>query len=286
MFPSSATNRLETSISRSLQSFSTLLDLLTSTFLLKRNVAKGTPLSLKDAIKSHAAAFNKLKTDLAEAKNERLVDSRIRGHNLELYDALIGSLTRLAQHLAGLRGGTRLQEGLIKASRDGRIQLDIIQNQDSKNDFSISVLENPASPGPGLAQDIDVMESVNLFHKFRDLAGHEMDSLVVRTAFESHSSRQDYCEEALESIQTVSKRENQTSAGISEIRNQLASSLRKFSISSSQAIKRLYAGPRRRTGIYGDDGESESGGEDTDESTPRGEDPSGGPNETVFLIYL
>lgn len=181
----SATTRLEGSISRSLQSFSTLLDLLTSTFLLKKNVIKDTHLSLQSAVKAHAAAFKTLKTDLAEAKNERLIDGRVRGRKVELYDAAVGSLTRLAQHLASLRGGTRLQEGLIRASKEGQIQLEVDENGLEASggrfgpDLSVSVLRGPMSPGPGLDEDLDIGSSVRLFLRFRDIAGAEMDSLVV-----------------------------------------------------------------------------------------------------------
>ena len=185
VFPMSATTRLQGSISKSLQSFSTLLDLLTSTFLLEKNVVKDSHLSLKAAVKAHAAAFKTLKTDLAEAKNERVIDGRVRGQKLELYDAAVGSLTRLAQHLASLRGGTRLQEGLIRAAKEGKIQLEVDENNSRTAggrfcpDLSISILREPMSPGPGLDEDIDIMCSIKLFLQFRDIAGHEMDSLVV-----------------------------------------------------------------------------------------------------------
>lgn len=191
VFPMTATTRLQASISRSVQSFSTLLDLLTSTFLLKKNAIKDSRLSLKAAVASHASAFRTLKTDLAEAKNERLLDGRIRGRKLELYDAAIGSLTRLAQHLAGLRGSTRLQEGLIRASREGKIHLDLEGPVPGQNGRHLSVMlldDVPTSPGPGIVQDMDVQASVKLFLQFRNIAGHQMDLLVVR-ANRSQKSR-------------------------------------------------------------------------------------------------
>jgi hypothetical protein len=185
----SATTRLQGSISKSLQSFSTLLDLLTSTFLLEKNVVRDSHLSLKDAVKAHAAAFKTLKTDLAEAKNERFIDGRIRGKKLELYDAAVGSLTRLAQHLASLRGGTRLQESLIRAVREGKIQLEVdtLNPRTSAGrlcpELSISILREPTSPGPGLDEDVDINTSVKLFLQFREIAGTEMNSLVVSFCF-------------------------------------------------------------------------------------------------------
>ena len=175
----SATSRFQTSISQSLTSFSTLLDLLTSTFLLKKNVVKGTHTTLRAAAQSHATAFKTLKTNLAEAKSERVLDPRIRGRKLELYDAAIGSLTRLAQHLAGLRGSTRLQESLIRANNEGRMQLELGADTTQRS-MSASMLDgDDKPPGPGLVQDVDIMASVRLFVQFRDIAGSEMDALVV-----------------------------------------------------------------------------------------------------------
>ncbi len=174
----SATTSLESSISRSLSSFSTLLDLLTSTFLLESTVVKGSKTNLKDAVQSHATAFKTLKSDLEEAKHERALDPRIRGRKLELYDAAIGSLTRLAQHLAGLRGSTRLQENLIHAIREGRICTD--RGPEKRfSTMSLSVLGETISPGPMTTQDADIASSIRLFVHFREIAGAQMDTLVV-----------------------------------------------------------------------------------------------------------
>jgi hypothetical protein len=171
----SATSRLQNSISTSLTSFSTLLDLLTSTFLLEKAVIKENKISLRQAVASHAAAFKTLKADLAEAKHERVLDTRIRGKKLELYDAAVGSLTRLAQHLAGLRGSTKLQEDLIKASREGKINLDIGAEKDHSA-FTISTAENLSEHLP---RDVDISTSIRLFLQFREIAGEPLDALVV-----------------------------------------------------------------------------------------------------------
>jgi len=166
IFPSSATTRLQNSISKSLKSFSTLLDLLTSTFLLEKAVIKESKSALKDAVQNHASAFKTLKSDLAEAKNERIFDSRIRGNKLKLYDAAIGSLARLAQHLNGLRSSTRLQEELIRTAREGS--------------RSMSVGSAGPSPlAPSIAGDEEMSASIRLLTRFRHLAGSQLDDLVV-----------------------------------------------------------------------------------------------------------
>lgn len=65
-------------------------------------------------------------------------------------------------------------------------------------------------------------------------------------------------------------------------RSTLASSLKDFTRSSSIAIKRLYAGPRRERGIY----EDCEGVSDSEEISPAWDEVGEGPNETVFLLYL
>ena len=180
LFPVSATTRLQTSISKSLTSFSTLLDRLCATFLLERTLVKDSHTTLRDAVTSHAAAFKKLKADLSEAKHERIVDPRIRGRHLELYDAAIGSLARLAQHLAGLRGSTKLQEGLLKASREGRIRLDLVLDSRTMPSISPSVVETVgAVAGRSALDDADLAMSLKLLVQFQDIAGKQMTELVV-----------------------------------------------------------------------------------------------------------
>ncbi|ORY35739.1 hypothetical protein BCR39DRAFT_511847 [Naematelia encephala] len=264
VFPISATTRLQNSISKSLTSFSTLLDLLTSTFLLEKHVVREPRTSLKDAAQSHAAAFKTLKTDLAEAKHERILDGRIRGRRLELYDAAIGSLSRLAQHLASLRGSTRLQESLIRASREGKINLDRWHEKPQSPMISAIHLDE------GPSADVDISTSIRLFLQFREIAGEQMDGLVS------------CCDDALDAVHTFAKRHESTGIDLAGIRNNLATSLREFVKSSSTAIKRVYAGPKRERGLYGDQDANSS-----DESfAALEEDEVEGPNETVFLIYF
>lgn len=160
VFPTTATTRLQNSISRSVVSFSTLLDLLTSTFLLERSAVRSTS-SLRQAIADHAKAFKTLRTDLAEAKLERILDPRIRGQKLQLYDAAISSLARLAQHLAGMRSSTRLQEGLIAAVRDGKVTL---------HDHGMSF-------DAGMDSELDI--NMRLFTQFRRMAGTQLNDLNV-----------------------------------------------------------------------------------------------------------
>lgn len=101
-------------------------------------------------------------------------------------------------------------------------------------------------------------------------------------ASEASAHYQDKCDDALEGVQSVSRRSD-PDIDVADIRNKLAASLRNFSKRSSIAIKLLYAGPKRAKGIYEDSDSSD------DEPTIRRaveDDSTNGPNETVFLIYL
>ncbi|WVQ95062.1 hypothetical protein IAU59_002154 [Kwoniella sp. CBS 9459] len=282
VFPSSATSRLQNSISTSLNSFSTLLDLLTSTFLLEKTIIKENRVSIKDAIKSHSAGFKKLKTDLSEAKAERVLDPRIRGPKLHLYDAALASLARLAQHLSSLRSSTRLQESLIRAVREGKVNTEIFATDRDHAKLSMSIIGKIDDiPRPASHGDTDIETSVRLFRKFREMAGDEMDTLNNR------------CDEALEAVQALSRHSiHQSSIDLLTIQEDLAKALADSSESSSRAIKRVYAGPRRAKGVYESDSDSEcafdpagdGASEVSDLRSVEGQEE--GPNETVFLVYF
>lgn len=92
---------------------------------------------------------------------------------MKLYDAAIGSLARLAQHLNGLRSSTRLQEDLIRAAREG------------SRSMSVSLLGGSVGPSPSAASmttgggDEETSASIRLLTRFRNLAGTQLDDLVV-----------------------------------------------------------------------------------------------------------
>lgn len=190
IFPISATSRLQRSIITSLTSFRTLLSLLTSTFLLDHpSHVTGNRATLRNAVDAHAKAFRTLKADLAEAKNEKAIDGRIGGDRQELYDVAVQSLTRLAQHLTGLRSGTGLQEELLKASKEGRIVVEEpSQSSGTPNDKTPQAAPSKAFFSPG-ADDTNVEDYFghdgqlaaygNLFVDFRESVGPQMRSLQV-----------------------------------------------------------------------------------------------------------
>lgn len=118
----------------SLESYATLLDMHVRTFLLDPQSRHGLGKTrLQRAVEAHQKSFTSLKTNLDEARSEWalnppdpfLKERRVaqRKQTSELYGEAVDSLTRLGQHLAGLRGGTRLQLELSAAHRAGRIML-------------------------------------------------------------------------------------------------------------------------------------------------------------------
>ncbi|THH02540.1 hypothetical protein EW145_g6738 [Phellinidium pouzarii] len=122
LWPQTAAAGLRNSMTRTLDSFETLLTLLTRTFLLEeQDGERGTSQGrLQRAIDNHQATFTLLQRSLAEARAEWALHA---GGTASIYEDAVGCMQRLAQHLNGLRGGTRLQLELAQAARNGRIVL-------------------------------------------------------------------------------------------------------------------------------------------------------------------
>jgi hypothetical protein len=143
--------------------------------------------ALREAVDAHAKAFRTLKSDLAEAKNERAIDGRIGGDRREMYDVAVQSLTRLAQHLTGLRSGTGLQEELLKASKEGRI---VVEEAASRTPLLDDTTPRPTQPvfsplnkegakDDYFGQDGQLAAYGNLFADFRESVGPQMRTLEV-----------------------------------------------------------------------------------------------------------
>lgn len=176
LWPQSATTRLQTQISATIDSYSTLFRLLNATFLLDRPPNDASYASLQQAAQAHSAAFTQLKADLAEAQEERAVDSRIGFKQRARYAAVTDSLTRLAQHLTGMRGGTGLQSDLLRGSKQVLVQIASSDSSDSDSDEE----KAPAGSTARLRGDRDLSKAGNLFWEFRDQVADELRQLTVR----------------------------------------------------------------------------------------------------------
>ncbi|KAK7692161.1 hypothetical protein QCA50_003780 [Cerrena zonata] len=130
LWPQQATNNLQNTMSKTLDSFSTLLTTITHTFTLEEPVRQPSQEKLKKAIDGHQASFTALRKHLAEAQSERWFGGPGKSstapsrENLgQAYEDAVDSLNRLGQHLNGLRSGTSLQFELIQANKEGKLTL-------------------------------------------------------------------------------------------------------------------------------------------------------------------
>ncbi|KAG1725283.1 Fusaric acid resistance protein-like-domain-containing protein [Suillus paluster] len=125
LWPQSATENLQSNMTKTLDSFSTLLGMLTNTFLLEEPIRQPSQDKIHQAVENHQASFTSLKRNMGEAKSEWFSGLRGQGGKAsrQAYEDAVDSLTRLAQHLNGLRSGTRLQYELTKAHSEGRLTL-------------------------------------------------------------------------------------------------------------------------------------------------------------------
>lgn len=129
IWPQTATHNLRNNMTKTLDSFSTLLSMLTNGFLLENeNFIRKTGLEkVQKAVENHQSSFTSLKKNLAEAKKEWLDNGEStntgvlgmvplnKNRRKRAYGDAVDSLNRLAQHLNGLRSSTRLQYELTKA---------------------------------------------------------------------------------------------------------------------------------------------------------------------------
>lgn len=178
LWPQSAKKHLQANMVKTLDSFSTLLSLLTGTFLLEDEVFQPSQEKISKAVADHQAAFTGLKKNLDEARSERLCGgptSRSSRGSGDPYEDAVDSLTRLAQHLNGLRSGTSLQYDLAKAHRDGKVA---IRRRPSYGKTFANVIETKAVKGKAASGGGDDTEDVMLraaAAMFGDLVG-ELDS--------------------------------------------------------------------------------------------------------------
>lgn len=126
IWPQRATKNLQNNMTQTLDSFSTLLSMLTQTFLLEEPHGFSSD-RIQHAVANHQASFTFLKKSLVEAQSERLFGgpgkvgdgAQLRGSSGQAYQDAIDSLNRLGQHLNGLRSGISLQHELIKGHQEG-----------------------------------------------------------------------------------------------------------------------------------------------------------------------
>jgi hypothetical protein len=235
IWPRSACTGLQYDIQRNLRSFSTLLKVLTKTFLLDDiDEIKSRPKRLKSAIDNHHASFVSLKNNLEEAKLEAPFDERIRGR-VPSYIRVVDSLNVLAQHLGGLRTSCTLQHDIVDhiRSRDASRAPSM---RGKKADVSTDEQDHlPVTSRIGKAKR-------SAFEHYLDTLGPHVRDLVqacshslkgLTTAFEASVS-------GLDSIDG-SKKVVESEEVFQELSKSVRSALRQFKHERTVAIKRSYS---------------------------------------------
>jgi hypothetical protein len=184
IWPTSACTNLQFDIQRNLESFSTLLKVLTKTFLLddvkEFNVRSDR---IKVAIEDHHKSFISLKNNLADAKLEVPFDSRIRGR-VGSYVRVVNSLNVLAQHLGGLRSSCGLQHEIVLAHRS-RMKQQQRTASHGKEGSKLHVpgaapnVSTPSSDSAAYEAGLTDDEQSTSFGHFLESVGPHMRSLVV-----------------------------------------------------------------------------------------------------------
>jgi hypothetical protein len=175
LWSQSAKKNLQANMTKTLDSFSTILSLLTSTFLLEDEFYQPSQEKISKAVAAHQATFTGLKKSLSEAQSERLYAGHNAGRGGDPYEDAVDSLTRLAQHLNGLRSGTSLQYDLVKAHRDAKVAIRRHSTHGggvSKNAHAELAKGKMTPDGPGNAENVMLRAAAAMFG---DLVG-ELDS--------------------------------------------------------------------------------------------------------------
>lgn len=107
---------LQGTMIKTLDSFSTLLPMLTDRFLIENpdHLRAPSRVRLQRAIDAHQSSFVSLKKHLQEAQSGWLLMGP-SGIERKAYSDAVDSITRLGQHLGGLRSGVSLQQDLMSA---------------------------------------------------------------------------------------------------------------------------------------------------------------------------
>ncbi|KAG6820973.1 hypothetical protein H0H93_008602 [Arthromyces matolae] len=283
IWPQSAISSLQTNMTKTLDSFSTVLSMLTNTFLLEGGVHKKAHLDkMQKAVENHQNSFTSLKKSVSEARTEWFLRGNPAGAlpedtGKQAYEDAVASINRLGQHLNGLRSGTRLQYDLTKAGvvrgtprkaqKSSQLPLDLSGSSDY-DDEEVAMLKTSAIMFGDLVDDLGP--------PLKALSGACITSLLrLREAFEQSKSqrkdkgllfKQDEFLELVDGIETA---------------------LVRFESTSNHALLRWYRTgkgdavpgspkPKSTSGSF-----HSSKGEGLDHSLIMGSD-----NEQVFLVYF
>jgi hypothetical protein len=296
IWPESATSHLQQNMTKTLDSFSTLLRMLTRTFLLEEPLYQPSHEKLQRAIESHQSSFTTLKKNLTEAYSEwfhrNLLGGSRRSAGKTAYEDAVNSLNRLAQHLNGLRSGTRLQYELAKALGNGKV---VLGNRDPvpaamHGEAFLEEQGKGKAPEPGGGESNTVLQAAAaMFGDLVDDLGPPLQALSVRIPAlplvcdndpRPHSP-QKTCTTTLKRLRDAfEKRRHRDTEAVSpqefqELADGIQRALFTFESTSNHAVMRLY----RKSDV------SPAGSTD---ASSFNENPvlSSSEGEHIFLVYL
>ncbi|KAJ7049969.1 Fusaric acid resistance protein-like-domain-containing protein [Mycena amicta] len=258
IWPQSATAALQTNMTKTLDSFSTLLGLLTNAFLLEEGLQQPSHERLMKAVANHQSSFTSLKKSLKEAQSEWVTGSTVRSR---AYEDAVDSMNRLAQHLNGLRGGTRLQYDLAKAGVIGKIKRTDGNGKQKADPLRVEDEET-----------IMLEAAAEMFGELVEDVGPPLKALSTTCTSTLRRMRQSFVLSQRRSRRNVLHQHE-----FLELVDGIERALSQFEVTSNHAVLRLY---RRsavaempsdlRESIYSEDTQVLSGSE----------------NEHVFLVYF
>ncbi|KAJ7496902.1 Fusaric acid resistance protein-like-domain-containing protein [Mycena latifolia] len=232
IWPQSATSALQANMTKTLDSFSTLLGLLTNAFLLEEGLQQPSQERLMNAVANHQSSFTSLKKNLKEAQSEWLGGSSTPGGGLgRAYEDAVDSMNRLAQHLNGLRSGTRLQYDLTKAGVLGQSKKAWTNgNGKQKADNAMSVQETEDDH-----ETVMHRAAIEMFGDLMDDLGPPLKELSTTCTSSLLRMRHSFVQ-----CQRRSKRNALQQHEFLELVDGIESALVRFESTSNYAVLRLY----------------------------------------------
>ncbi|KAG6899313.1 hypothetical protein C0993_011283 [Termitomyces sp. T159_Od127] len=286
IWPQSAIYNLQTNMTKTLDSFSTVLSMLTNTFLLEGGSHNQAHLDkMQRAVENHQSSFTSLKKSILEARTEWFGRGNPVGVLPEdtgkrAYEDAVDSLNRLGQHLNGLRSGTRLQYELTKAG--------VVKNRQRKHKKNSN-----RSVGLDIFASIDDDEETAMLKAAANMFGDLVDDLgpPLKALSGACITSLNHLREAFEQSKSR-RRENDSPFKQNDflrLVDTIEGALVRFESTSNHALLRWYrrndgpptgSSPRPRSvSSFLESSISSSRGEDLDNTMFSD-------NEQIFLVYL
>ncbi|KDQ55716.1 hypothetical protein JAAARDRAFT_327588 [Jaapia argillacea MUCL 33604] len=286
IWPQTATGNLQDNMTKTLDSFSTLLNMLTNTFLLEEPLHHPRAEKLQKAIENHQASFTSLKKNLEEARSESLCGGpsrpvgTSRGSSGLAYEDAVDSLNRLAQHLNGLRSSISLQYDLAKAQRDGKLVLKSLSGARKRKDGQVpeSLVEETSSKGkvvegePPAEDEVVLEHAAEMFGDLVDDLGPPLKALTATCTSSLKRLRETFILRRLEGRKGMLQ-----SHEFRSLADGIDRALFTFESTSNHAVLRLY----RKSDVSITQSHISLGSYMEDNSMLSGSD-----NESVFLVYF